>query len=134
MRRVLIIEDEPGVRHGLVRVLANAGYEVIESASGADGLRLWRERGADLVLTDILMPDTNGIEVILELRRAAPTMPVIAMSAGERSRDFELLGEAKALGAVSLLRKPFSRDELLAAIGSALGLPARPNSAGAAPA
>ena len=129
MPRVLIIEDEPAVRHGLVRVLANAGYEVIETASGADGLRLWRERGADLVLTDILMPDTNGIEVIQELRRAAPTMPVIAMSAGERSRDFGLLADAKALGAVSQLRKPFSRDELLATIGAALGLPAGPDSA-----
>jgi CheY-like chemotaxis protein len=134
MTRVLLIEDEPGIRHGLVRVLANAGYEVVESASGADGLRLWREQGADLVLTDILMPDTNGIEVILELRREAPTLPVIAMSAGERARDFDLLAEAQVLGAVSLLRKPFSRDELLAVIESALGSPARPNSAGAAPA
>src|SRR5690349_21460633 len=66
MIRILVIEDEPSVRHGLVRVLANAGYDVAETANGADGLRLWREAGADLVLTDILMPHTNGIEVILE--------------------------------------------------------------------
>jgi CheY-like chemotaxis protein len=120
MTRILVIEDEPSVRHGLVRVLANAGYDVADTASGADGLRLWRERGADLVLTDILMPDTNGIEVILELQRSAPDLPVIAMSAGERTTDFALLAEAKVLGAVSLLRKPFSRDELLAVIGAAL--------------
>jgi two-component system response regulator (stage 0 sporulation protein F) len=129
MIRILVIEDEASVRHGLVRVLANAGYEVSETANGADGLRLWREAGADLVLTDILMPDTNGIEVILELQRSAPGLPVVAMSAGERSRDFALLGEAKVLGAVSLLRKPFSRGELLAVVAAALGSVSRDGSA-----
>jgi CheY-like chemotaxis protein len=133
MIRILVIEDEPSVRHGLVRVLANAGYDVADTANGTDGLRLWREGGADLVLTDILMPDTNGIEVILELQKSAPDLPVIAMSAGERSRDFALLADAKVLGAVSLLRKPFSRDELLAVVAAALGTASRGGSAGAAP-
>jgi len=131
MIRILVIEDEPGVRHGLVRVLANAGYDVAETANGADGLRLWRETGADLVLIDILMPDTNGIEVILELQRSAPGLPVIAMSAGERSRDFALLAEASVLGAVNMLRKPFSRDELLAVVAAALGSGSWDGSAGA---
>jgi len=131
MIRILVIEDEASVRHGLVRVLANAGYTVVETANGADGLRLWREAGADLVLTDILMPETNGIEVILELQRSAPGLPVVAMSAGERSRDFALLAEAKVLGAVNLLRKPFSRDELLAVVAAALGGASRDGAAGA---
>ena len=133
MIRILVIEDESSVRTGLVRVLANAGYDVADTANGTDGLRLWREGGADLVLTDILMPDTNGIEVILELQKSAPGLPVIAMSAGERSADFALLAEAKVLGAVSLLRKPFSRDELLAVVAAALGTASRGGSAGAGP-
>jgi DNA-binding response OmpR family regulator len=128
MHRILVIEDEASVRHGLVRVLTNAGYEVVDTANGSDGLRLWRDGGVDLVLTDILMPDTNGIEVILELQRSAPDLPVIAMSAGERLRDFALLSDAEVLGAVSLLRKPFSRDELLARISAALGSPTREGS------
>jgi DNA-binding response OmpR family regulator len=128
MHRILVIEDEASVRHSLVRVLTNAGYEVADTANGADGLRLWREAGADLVLTDILMPDTNGIEVILELQRSAPGLPVIAMSAGERSRDFGLLSDAQVLGAVSLLRKPFSREELLARVSAALGSGSREGS------
>jgi CheY-like chemotaxis protein len=121
MPRILVIEDEADVRHGLVRVLANAGYQVVETASGGDGLRLYREQGADLVLTDIIMPDTNGIEVIRGLQVLAPGLPVIAMSAGERSRDFELLANAQVLGAVSLLRKPFSKQELLSVVAAALG-------------
>ena len=126
------------MRHGLARLLANAGYRVTDTASGADGLRLYREQGADLVLTsrnrcggmntppdivltDILMPDMNGIDVIRGLQELAPQLPVIAMSAGERSRDFELLANAKVLGAMSLLRKPFSKNELLTVVEAALG-------------
>jgi CheY-like chemotaxis protein len=121
MPRILVIEDEADVRHGLVRVLANAGYQVVETASGGDGLRLYREQGADLVLTDILMPDTNGIEVIRGLQELAPGLPVIAMSAGDRASDFELLANAKVLGAVNQLRKPFSKQELLSVVAAALG-------------
>ena len=121
MLRILVIEDEASVRHGLARLLANAGYRVTDTASGADGLRLYREQGADLVLTDILMPDMNGIDVIRGLQELAPQLPVIAMSAGERSRDFELLANAKVLGAMSLLRKPFSKNELLTVVEAALG-------------
>ena len=125
MARILVIDDEALVRHGLVRVLMNAGYEVSDTASGADGLRLYREEGADLVLTDILMPNMSGTDVIRELRRVAPRLPVIAMSGGERFRDFEQLSNAGAVGAVSLLCKPFSREELLAVVAAALRNPAR---------
>ncbi len=125
MARILVIDDEAMVRHGLVRVLMKAGYEVSDTASGAEGLRLYREQGADLVLTDIFMPNMSGTDVIRELRRAAPRLPVIAMSGGERSRDFEQLSNAGEMGAVSLLRKPFSRDELLAVVAAALRNPAR---------
>jgi CheY-like chemotaxis protein len=120
MRRILVIEDTEVVRRSVVLMLADAGYEVGEAGDGAAGLQLWREQGADLVVTDLRMPGMNGVEVILQLRAYAPTLPVIAMSGGERSRDLDVLGAVKLLGAVPLLSKPFSGEDLLAAVAAAL--------------
>jgi len=114
------MEDDDALRGLVIRVLMSAGYEVIDAPDGATGLRVWRERGADLVITDLHMPDTNGIEVMLELRAFAPTLPVIAMSGGQRALDLDLLGSARLLGAVSILTKPFSKDDLLASVAGAL--------------
>jgi len=114
------MDDDDAIRGLVTRMLTSAGYEVVDAPNGATGLRQWREGGADLVLTDLHMPDTNGIEVMLELRAFAPTLPVIAMSGGQRALDLDLLGSAKLLGAVSLLTKPFSRDDLLASVAGAL--------------
>jgi len=114
------MEDDDALRGLVIRVLVSAGYEVIGAPDGATGLRVWRERGADLVITDLHMPDTNGIEVMLELRTFAPTLPVIAMSGGQRALDLDLLGSARLLGAVSILTKPFSKDDLLASVAGAL--------------
>jgi DNA-binding response OmpR family regulator len=118
--RILVIEDEPRLREAVARMLHRAGYDVIQAANGAEGLALWRERGADLVMTDIQMPEKNGIEVVLELRAFAPTVPVIAMSGGSRSRDLDLLGDMKLLGTVGLLQKPFSYKELMTTVAAAL--------------
>jgi len=118
--RILVMEDDDALRGLLTRVLRSAGHEVLEAENGVVGLRLWREHGADLVLTDIHMPETNGIEVMLELRAFAPTLPVIAMSGGQRALDLDLLGSAKLLGAVRILTKPFSPDDVVAAVAAAL--------------
>jgi two-component system chemotaxis response regulator CheY len=118
--RILVMEDDDALRGLLTRVLRSAGHEVVEAENGVVGLRLWREHGADLVLTDIHMPETNGIEVMLELRAFAPTLPVIAMSGGQRALDLDLLGSAKLLGAVKILTKPFSPGDVIAAVAAAL--------------
>jgi CheY-like chemotaxis protein len=118
--RILIIDDDAQVRTVLGSVLTKSGHQVTTAANGAIGLRLWREHGADLVLTDIQMPETDGIEVILQLRTYAPHLPVIAMSGGDRSGDLDLLGDARLLGAVALLKKPFSADTLLQTIAAAM--------------
>ncbi len=120
MLHILLIEDDAAVRGILSRMLEASGYAVIQATNGADGLRLWREQGADLVLTDIQMPDMNGIEVIVQLRAFAPHLPVIAMSGGGQSRDLDLLGDAKLLGAVGVLYKPFTGEALNQAITAAL--------------
>ena len=120
MLRILLIEDDAPIRGLLTRMLMGAGHEVIAAANGVEGLRLWREQGADLVLTDIQMPGLNGIEVMLQLRSYAPKLPVIAVSGGTRSRDLDLLGTAGLLGAVGLLQKPFTSAALTAAIAEAM--------------
>ncbi len=120
MLHILLIEDDAAVRGILSRMLEASGYAVIQATNGADGLRLWREQGADLVLTDIQMPDMNGIEVIVQLRAFAPHLPVIAMSGGGQSRDLDLLGDTKLLGAVGVLYKPFTGEALNQAITAAL--------------
>ena len=118
---VLLIDDDASILSAVRRLLVRSGHDVTEAPNGAEGLRLWREQGAGLVLTDLQMPGMNGLEVILQLRAYAPTLPVIAMSGGERSRDLDLLGTAGLLGAVGLLTKPFTADELAAAVGAAAG-------------
>jgi CheY-like chemotaxis protein len=120
MVHILLIEDDAPIRGLLTRMLMGAGHQVTAAANGADGLRLWREQGADLVLTDIEMPGVNGIEVMLQLRSYAPKLPVIAVSGGARSRDLDLLGTVGLLGAVGLLQKPFTGAALKAAIAEAL--------------
>src|SRR6266498_945658 len=86
---------------------------------GAAGLRLWREAGADLVLTDLHMPEMNGLEVIRALRAAELTLPVVAMSGTGAARE-DLTQAVQQLGSVGILGKPFSWDELIGVIAAAL--------------
>jgi CheY-like chemotaxis protein len=120
MPRILVIEDEPSLRQIISQTLAGEGHEVLEARSGGEGLRLWHARGADLVLTDVLMPDTSGVAVMLELRNFLPTLPIVAMPGAESGRELELLNEAQLLGTVRLLPKPFRLGDLLGAVAAAL--------------
>jgi CheY-like chemotaxis protein len=119
MLHILLIEDDAPIRRIVSRMLEISGYSVTQAANGADGLRLWREQGADVVLTDIQMPGMNGVEVIVQLRALAPELPVVAMSGGDHAGDLDLLGDAKLLGAVGLLSKPFTGKALVEAIATA---------------
>ncbi len=120
MSRILVIESEPALCHIIGATLMGEGHEVLEARSGAEGLRLWHARGADLVLTGVLMPETSGIEVALELRGFVPTLPIVVTPGAEAGRELHLLGEAQLLGVVRLLPKPFSVGELLRAVAAAL--------------
>jgi DNA-binding response OmpR family regulator len=101
-------------------MLTSAGHEVSAAPDGAAGLRLWRETGADLVLTDLHMPQMNGLEVIRALRAAAPTLPVVAMSGTGATREEDLIQSVRQFGSVGVLGKPFSWDELVGVIAAAL--------------
>jgi CheY-like chemotaxis protein len=120
MARILVIDDEDLPRRAVVRMLAAAGHDVREAAGGVAGLGLWRDGGADLVLTDIAMPDMTGFELIDALRAETRTVPIIAMSGSLIVSDLEVVRCAQGLGAVYLLGKPFSFHELMTAIASAL--------------
>jgi CheY-like chemotaxis protein len=116
----MVVDDEDSLRRLLRRALETAGHEVVEAADGRQALRLHRSHPAELVVTDILMPEQDGIEVIMALRREAPALKIIAMSGGGRFHQSEPLDLAGPLGAVVVLRKPFGPDALVAAVDRAL--------------
>jgi CheY-like chemotaxis protein len=120
MHRVLLIDDDELVRRALTALLEHAGYEVQPASDADSGLRLFREQGADLVLTDLQMPDRGGIEVVLAVRYGPRPVPVIAMSGSDEPRGLEALRDAAMVGAVAFLRKPFTGEELAAAVRAAL--------------
>jgi CheY-like chemotaxis protein len=117
---ILVVDDDPGIRRSLERVFRSRGHQVALAADGGQGLRVWRERGADLVLLDIHMPETNGIEVLVQLRGLAPRLPVIMMSGGDQTRRLDLLGDAQLLGASAVLRKPFTLAEIVGVVDRAM--------------
>ena len=122
MPRILIIDDEPLVRAVLRRILERHGHTVTEAADGRAGLALWRYTPGDLVLTDLFMPGTDGIEVIVQLTRDWPQAKIIAMTGGAKTGDYmsTVASAALVLGAQHLLMKPFTIRTLLAAISSVL--------------
>jgi CheY-like chemotaxis protein len=120
MARILIIEDEEEIRAVFREILERSGYEVEEAANGEEGLKLQRTRAADLIITDILMPDKEGLETISELRRDFPEAEIIAISGGGQIGAVEYLDIAKRLGAARTLNKPILSEELLAAVSSLL--------------
>ena len=120
MARILIIEDDNEVREYLESVISRAGYDVISAENGKDGVELFATRPADLVVTDIIMPEKDGIETIMDLRRANPDLKVIAISGGGRSEPENYLHSARLLGANRTMKKPFTNQEMLAAIAELL--------------
>ena len=116
MSLILVIDDETPVRRMICRALAGACHEVIEAHDGHSGLELAKSRRPDMVITDIVMPGMEGIETILNLRRARPGTKIIAMSGADASRASDYLQWAQRLGADEILRKPFRVAELMAAV------------------
>lgn len=114
MARILIIDDEELIRVLLRSTLEAAGYEVTEAANGRQGLELYRHRQADLVITDILMPELNGLDMLLELTREFLHAKVIAISGAGGEKN--VLDVAKLLGARQTFQKPLSMPKLLGAV------------------
>lgn len=116
MARILVIEDEDEVRAMLQRVLERAGYEVVVAPDGDEGIRLFSENPADLIITDIIMPKKGGMETILDLKSEYPDVKIVAMSGGGRLGPEPYLEIAEVFGAVRIFSKPFRIEELLLTI------------------
>jgi two-component system response regulator (stage 0 sporulation protein F) len=114
MATILIIDDEEPIRALLRFALEAAGYEVMEAANGREGLELYRKRPTDLIITDILMPELNGLDMLLDLTREFLHAKVIAISGAGGEQNF--LDVAKLLGARQIFQKPFNLPQLLDAV------------------
>ncbi len=120
MKRILIIDDEPHILLMVKKMLERAGFEVDLAANGVEGLELFKKLQSDLVLTDIIMPEKEGLETIREMKRLQPELKIIAMSGGGKISADNYLDTAKIFGASRLLEKPFSQNEMLSAVNELL--------------
>ena len=115
--RILFIEDDPAGREVGLFNLRKAGYEVTEAQDGAQGLSLYANRDFDLVITDLKMPGVSGMDVLREIKKRTPQMPVIVITA---YGNIDRAVEAMKLGAHDFIGKPFNRDHLLLAVEKAI--------------
>jgi len=118
--RILIIEDDVGVRDFLESLLERAGYETVTAANGKEGVDVFATSPVDLVITDIIMPEKDGIETIMDMKRLNPALKVIAISGGGRSEPEDYLHSARLLGADRTVRKPFNNEDILQSVRALL--------------
>jgi DNA-binding response OmpR family regulator len=121
--KVLVVDDDPGMVEFARDALTAEGFEVISANNGEQGLRLLKQEAVELVIIDILMPVKDGLETMMELRKAPKSPKVIAMSGGGAFHLAGALSWAEKLGAQRTLHKPFTPDELIAAVRRTLGQP-----------
>jgi DNA-binding response OmpR family regulator len=114
-RRILVIEDEPDIARGLRDALEFEQFDVNTTGHGRDGIRILRERGSDLVILDLMLPDINGFTVCEEIRQSHPVVPIIMLTA--RSQEIDKIRGLEA-GADDYVTKPFSIGELVARINA----------------
>jgi CheY-like chemotaxis protein len=116
LRRLLVVDDNEDMRQSMKRLLEHLGYEVRVASNGRHALEMQREAASDVLISDIFMPDTDGLETIKQFREAFPGMKIIAMSGGGASLEADYLSTASVVGADAILRKPFSKESLLKAL------------------
>jgi DNA-binding response OmpR family regulator len=119
-QRILIVDDDPSIRRTLELMLSKHGFEVLQASDGAEAIRMWRERGGDLVITDLHMPRKDGFETIIELLSHTPGVRIIAMSGGGQTKRLDLLGNMSLLQSVLTIEKPFTLSEMMNTVQRAL--------------
>lgn len=120
MAEILVVDDEHLLRSTLRHTLEAAGHVVREAANGVEAIDAIKRQRPALVVMDILMPEKEGIETILDIRRQFGEIKIIAMSGGGRVGDMAFLAVAEKLGADRIIAKPFSRDQLMSAVNALL--------------
>jgi len=124
MKHILLIDDDALVRFALNMSLEMAGFKVTQATHGADPVvaTVLNSQQVDLVISDIIMPEKEGIELLIELKQQYPQLPVICISGGGRVSNTHYLGSAEKLGAKAIFRKPLNEEELIAKINELLGI------------
>lgn len=125
MATILIADDDPIVRATVVEFLTGAGHTLLEARDGVEALEEIERADIDLLIIDMLMPNKDGLETILELRRMDKAMPILAISSGGRMDVQSLLRPAAAFGATGVLAKPLRESELVAMVEGLLRSPQR---------
>lgn len=120
MKRILIVDDEQIVLEVLRKILELEGYEVITAANGDEGIELFSQKPFDLVITDMVMPEKDGLQTILDLRKEDPDLAVIAMSGGGTISKERYLAVAGYLDGIITITKPFSMESITEAVAKLL--------------
>ncbi|MCX5767095.1 MAG: response regulator [Gemmatimonadetes bacterium] len=123
MAKILLVDDEFAVRELLAEVLELDAHLVTQADDGASAIAAVERELFDLVVTDLVMPDKEGIETIMEIRQRWPALKIIAMSGGGRGDAADYLDMAASLGAAATLQKPFSSQLLLDTVAQVLATP-----------
>jgi DNA-binding NtrC family response regulator len=123
--RILLVDDDDGLRTALRRALEREGHEVVEASNGRHALDRLKETTVNLVITDIIMPESEGIELALILHKTQPELPVIAISGGGNWTAEFHLSIAKKAGALHAFEKPFAVEALLKRVDELLQKPGR---------
>jgi DNA-binding response OmpR family regulator len=121
MFRILLIEDDQPLRRALRIFLEKSGYAVSEAGNGREGLRIFGVQPVDLVVTDLIMPEMEGLETIRALRKTKQAVPIVAISGGGRIDSRSYLEYARSLGADCVLDKPLDFNEMAGRIAGLLG-------------
>ncbi|HER08854.1 MAG TPA: response regulator [Bacteroides sp.] len=116
MSKILIIDDEPYILMMLKKMLEKAGYETDLASNGKEGMDLFKKDPSDLVITDIIMPEKEGLETIREMKRIHPHLKIIAMSGGGKISAENYLETASIFGATRIIEKPFTQNEMVSAV------------------
>jgi len=122
MARILVIDDDPMARDIVVEILSQKGHQAVEACNGRQGLEQFHNADFDLVITDIIMPDVEGIETIIQLRKDKPDVKIIAISGGGKISAYSHLSLAEKFGVKKTLAKPFSKADLLTAVDELLAI------------
>lgn len=121
MARILLVDDEPLLRDSLTIALQRAGHTVTVAQNGAAALKLLAGKTFDVIVTDILMPEMDGLEMIIRIRKDSGNVRIIAMSGGGRTRNMNMLEFATSFGADAVLAKPFLPKQLIASVDDVMG-------------
>ena len=128
MANILVVDDNGPVRTALARIITALGHAVLQAGDGREAVALLGSTAVDVVLTDVYMPDMDGIEFLLHLQEHHPDLPVVAMSGGGVAPRDSVLEDALQLGATAVLQKPVTREIVAQALEEALLPPSPPRS------